>query len=71
MYALLFLVAVPLTLANAGLSPRYALLLPRQGGNSFIPGTYPVNSCPAPSSICGAKFCIDVPAGDTCCAEGC
>lgn len=68
MHALLFLVAVPLALANSGLSPRYAPLLPRQGGDAFVPGQTIVDSCDSP---CGADECLDVPRGDTCCAEGC
>ena len=67
MHALLFLVAVPLALANSGLSPRHAPLLPRQGGDAFIPVQSIVYSCNAP---CGADECLVDP-GDTCCAEGC
>ncbi|KAL2037134.1 hypothetical protein N7G274_010130 [Stereocaulon virgatum] len=58
---------LPLAIANAGLSPR-SLLLARQGGDAFVPGTGSfVTNCATP---CGATQCLDVPRGDTCCTEG-
>ncbi|KAK0512846.1 hypothetical protein JMJ35_004863 [Cladonia borealis] len=63
MHALLFLVAVPLALAHSSLSPRRAPLLPRQ---AFKPGHTYTDNCDTP---CGHD-CLDIPAGDTCCAEG-
>ena len=68
MHFIFLTAALPLTLVSAGLSPR-SLLLPRQGGDAFVPSTGSiVTSCATP---CGADECLDVPRGDTCCTEGC
>ncbi|KAL2050462.1 hypothetical protein ABVK25_009296 [Lepraria finkii] len=66
MYFIFLTAALPLALASAGLSPR-SLLLPRQGGDAFIPLTGSiVTNCATP---CG-HVCLHVPRGDTCCTEG-
>lgn len=68
MHFIVLAAVLPLAIANAGLSPR-SLLLPRQGGDAFVPGIgSTVTNCATP---CGDTECLDVPRGDTCCTEGC
>ena len=68
MHFVLLAAALPLALASNGLTPR-SFLAPRQGGDAFVPSTGSiVFDCATP---CGADQCLDVPRGDTCCAEGC
>ncbi|KAL2050461.1 hypothetical protein ABVK25_009295 [Lepraria finkii] len=68
MHFIFLTAALPLALASAGLSPR-SLLLPRQGGDAFVPSTGSIiTNCATP---CGTYVCLDVPRGDTCCTEGC
>ena len=66
MHSFILLALVPLALASN--FSKKPFLLPRQGGDSFKPGSSTVFDCPTP---CGTDWCLDLSNGDTCCTEGC
>lgn len=74
MYTLipLLLSAIPaLASSSSPLLARNALL-PRQGGDSFIPGTSGIVYDCAEADLCNAgNVCLDRPRGDVCCTEDC
>jgi hypothetical protein len=46
-------------------------LAKRQGGDAFVPGQTPVDSCTDGWVPCGPTECILPSRGDVCCSEGC
>ena len=45
-------------------------LLPRQGGDAFIPATETTYNCPLQNQ-CGSRYCVYPDQGDQCCSEDC